>query len=537
MFRLGNSFRALGQFVPRPMSGVWIIVLLLSVTVCGARVATAQSATWAFRKVGTSPPPRSEYAMSESPDGNVLIFGGLGGPNGNTYLNDTWLWDGSTWHNLTSQKPTNNPPARSSASMAYDRAHGQVVLYGGQTQDSPGGTDDTWVFNGSFWKQAASPAFTVDLEPLYGTVMAYDEKVQRIVVFGGVRTGGLLPFHGFPGELFVWDGSKWDYVRRAEIINQVPESPGGSYAHDFSHLIPGRAATLVYYPPGGYLVLTGGAFPPPLVPLELPDPQYFFTWGVDVFFNGNRTLSFDIYVKNLEEDYSLPIDSGATGFWPGGFWPGGARSDAAMSYYPVSGKIIRFGGICDFNSNWYYSFSNAKNPCTGNQLFGTPLDDTKSWPGHALPLPGPGILGSPIYSQEELLSWDWQLVSSHPSARSGARMAYHANTGQLVLFGGVNGANQNLNDTWTWGKQVACLPGDGSTVHVGSTVRCFFAPQTDDVQFSQWTTDGFAPNSSTTLNKTFHTNGPGPASITAAWFDSTGQHTETFNFTIEHPHQ
>jgi len=510
-----------------------MIVLLLSVIVCGAQLATAQSATWTFRKVGTSPPPRSEYAMSESPDGNVLIFGGLGGPNGNTYLNDTWLWDGSTWHDLTSQKSINNPPARSSASMAYDRAHGQVVLYGGQTQDSPGGTDDTWVFNGSFWKQAASPAFTVNLEPLYGTVMAYDEKVQRIVVFGGVRTGGLLPLHGFPEELFVWDGSKWDYVQNTVSPSQAP-----GYSPDF-HLMPGRAAGLVYYPPGGYLVLTGGALPPPL---DTRSPN-IYTYVADVFFKAdvlpikNSTLNSVAYLKNIEGDYSVPFP----GAWAGGFWPGADRSDAAIAYYPVSRKIIRFGGICGPTD--YFVFvkpsETFQRVCTGGQLMGTPLDDTKSWPGHGLPLPDPNNLDffSPLTGDEEDLSWDWQLPSSHPSARSGARMAYHANTGQLVLFGGVDGSYRVLNDTWTWGKQVACLPGDGSTVHVGSTVRCFFAPETDDVQFGQWTADGFAPNSSTTLNKTFHTNGPGAASITATWLDSTGEHSQTFHFAIELPHQ
>jgi hypothetical protein len=118
-------------------------------------------------------------------------------------------------------------------------------------------------------------------------------------------------------------------------------------------------------------------------------------------------------------------------------------------------------------------------------------------------------------------------------------MAYHPNSGRLVLFGGKNSnfkPIQESNETWTWGRQVACLPGDGSTVRVGSTVRCFFEADTDG-QFGYWTTDGFSPESTTILNKTFHTNGPGPASITAVWFDSGVEQSETFNFTVEHPHQ
>ena len=115
-------------------------------------------------------------------------------------------------------------------------------------------------------------------------------------------------------------------------------------------------------------------------------------------------------------------------------------------------------------------------------------------------------------------------------------MAYNANTGRVVLFGGLNPSNQDLDDTWTWGKQVACLPGDGSIVHVGSTVRCFFKEDTG-VHFGYWTTAGFSPNSTITLNKTFHTNGPGAASIIATWFDKAGMQSETFHFTIVHPHE
>ena len=82
-----------------------------------------------------------------------------------------------------------------------------------------------------------------------------------------------------------------------------------------------------------------------------------------------------------------------------------------------------------------------------------------------------------------------------------------------------------------------CVPGDGSIVRVGSTVRCFFFAEGTGVQFSDWRADGFAPESSVRLNKTFHTERPGPASITATWFDSNGGHSETFRFTIKHGHK
>jgi len=43
-------------------------------------------------------------------------------------LGDTWTWDGSTW---TKQTPTASPSARQGASMAYDAATRNIILYGG----------------------------------------------------------------------------------------------------------------------------------------------------------------------------------------------------------------------------------------------------------------------------------------------------------------------------------------------------------------------------------------------------------------------
>jgi hypothetical protein len=73
------------------------------------------------------------------PPGTVVLFGGQGA---NTDLRDTWTWDGSTW---TKQAPTTSPPARIFASMAYDAATRNVVLFGGQNA-GPRSFNDTWTW-------------------------------------------------------------------------------------------------------------------------------------------------------------------------------------------------------------------------------------------------------------------------------------------------------------------------------------------------------------------------------------------------------
>jgi hypothetical protein len=91
--------------------------------------------------------------------------------------------------------------------------------------------------------------------------------------------------------------------------------------------------------------------------------------------------------------------------------PPPARSYLAMTYDPVSGKIIAFGGFDD----------------TGY------LNDTWSFDG---------------------TSWAQIATPSAPPARAAAQMTYDSVTQKVVLFGGFDGTNY-LGDTWLW---------DGSTL-------------------------------------------------------------------------
>ena len=53
----------------------------------------------------------------------------------------TWTWDGSTW---TQQHPATSPSARSGASMAYDAATGNAVMFGGRGDNGFPSTTWTW---------------------------------------------------------------------------------------------------------------------------------------------------------------------------------------------------------------------------------------------------------------------------------------------------------------------------------------------------------------------------------------------------------
>src|SRR5438552_13576370 len=86
--------------------------------------------------------------------------------------------------------------------------------------------------------------------------------------------------------------------------------------------------------------------------------------------------------------------------------PPPARSYLAMTYDPISAKIIAFGG---FDGTGY-------------------LNDTWSFDG---------------------TSWAQIVTPSAPPARAAAQMTYDSVTHKVVLFGGYNGTNY-LGDTWLW---------------------------------------------------------------------------------------
>jgi hypothetical protein len=102
-----------------------------------------------------APSPRDGMAMVYFPPrAEVVLFGGTD-DNGHTY-GDTWAFDQHGWRQLD---PAVAPPARAQFSMAYDPKLGAIVLYGGCTFCGAPGyhlLQDTWAFNGTTWHQLTS---------------------------------------------------------------------------------------------------------------------------------------------------------------------------------------------------------------------------------------------------------------------------------------------------------------------------------------------------------------------------------------------
>ncbi|MCZ7525968.1 MAG: hypothetical protein M5U14_06015 [Acidimicrobiia bacterium] len=158
---------------------------------------TWQDGTWTPR-CGTSEPgatgpcgpgPRVHHALATGPD-NVVLFGGAaeqpGGPI--SAHTDTWLWNGSAWIQVCADGAC-GPAAELAVAMAGDGT--RVVLFGGLDIDGAMHyVDDTWVFDGSTWTQICGTGIGTPCGPSAraGSALAWDG--EQFVLFGGGGLGG-----------------------------------------------------------------------------------------------------------------------------------------------------------------------------------------------------------------------------------------------------------------------------------------------------------------------------------------------------------
>jgi uncharacterized protein (TIGR03437 family) len=332
-------------------------------------VVAAQTApNWTRQIPQNFPLPRSGHAMAyDSAHGQVVLFAG----GGSGVVNDTWVWDGANW---TQKSPQTVPPVRHYHAMVYDAAHGQVVLFGGAVLTLPGqptnAINDTWVWDGSGWTQklpqTSPPA-------RYSHAMAYDAGHGQVVLFGGLDPSG-----NSLNDTWLWDGNNW-----------TQKSPQNSPVARSSHAMAFDSAH-------GQVVLFGGGGA-----ATLPAPFFNDTWVWD---GSNWTQ---------ESPQTSPP----------------ALLYHAMVYDSAHGQVVLFGGLVpslagsqDSNNTWVWDGSN----------------------------------------------WTQESPQNSPSARTSSAMAYDSVHNQVVLFGGLGAVD--LGDTWTWegGALPPTAPSIGSVVSASS---------------------------------------------------------------------
>ncbi len=183
-----------------------------------------------------SPPATIGTQMAFDAATNQLVLFGGGASNYNFDYNDTWLltFHGGTtytWSQVDAKTDPgctldclNSPPDRNVATMAYDTASKQLVLFGGEeSAGEANGQNDTWIWNGTSWQQvddrngadAGCGESRPTLDPCptspparVGTAMAFDPALGQLVLFGGMNHYGSPEYN----DTWTWNGSTWTHV-------------------------------------------------------------------------------------------------------------------------------------------------------------------------------------------------------------------------------------------------------------------------------------------------------------------------------------
>lgn len=139
---------------------------------------------WARAQLtGSLPEPRAKFSMAYTPSNRTaVLFGGQG-------LNDTWVWNGTSWNQGRTDFPT--PPG---GALAYDPMQARILAV------RTGSTVETWELKGGIWTRLVPSGVT----PSTLADVAFDPRRQRL--FG---------FRDSSNESWEWDGTRWGMVAGA----------------------------------------------------------------------------------------------------------------------------------------------------------------------------------------------------------------------------------------------------------------------------------------------------------------------------------
>ena len=225
----------------------------------------AETLGWT-KSSATQPPTRNAVALAyDRMRGRTLMFGGyvVGG-----VTNETWEWDGATWMKLA---PSAAPSARYLHAMAYDDVRHRVILFGGSNGTLSNFLQyDTWSWDGTTWTRVATTGPTA--RQFHS--MAFDRALGRVLLFGGNAGGS-----SYYGDSWSWDGSAW--VNAMPMMSPAPRS-GSSMAADTSQgrllLFGGGGLNMVY---GDTWAWSGGTNWSSLMPATAPAARGGATVAID----------------------------------------------------------------------------------------------------------------------------------------------------------------------------------------------------------------------------------------------------------------
>lgn len=258
-----------------------------------ARAAASPTLAWVLRGGGALP-ALVDPAVAYDPDtSSVVLFGGQ--QPGGSLSAATWVWSGGDWSQVAGPGAAGGPPAREGASMAFDAASHQFILFGGL---GAGGQalGDTWAWNGASWVQL-TPTGAQPPARLDGALAA--DAAGHLVLFGGTATGTAAtpPTTAAPGgsgtappaatgtggtgtaatllgDTWTWDGSTWSSVAApTDPPARTAAAAAWDPVHDQTVLFGGSASTDGTGTPLADTWTWNGAAWSPAAPAASPPPR------------------------------------------------------------------------------------------------------------------------------------------------------------------------------------------------------------------------------------------------------------------------
>lgn len=279
---------------------------------------------------GYSEDPNDSFGASVAYDpllGDLVMYGG--GCN-YCYSNQTWLYNGVGWFDDTILQEflgNGNPPSLIFSSAAWDPQWKGIIVTGGALNLTSLYTDQTWLFNGTWWNETALVnGINSGPDSVHGS-MAYDQAAGGLVYVNGCLDEECLLnfsetyFLGPPGTQWVYEGS-----------GPFNPSFGGSMA---------------YLPTDGDLIYYGGET---------------FSFATDALTSWNYTWvmvgdDFDWVNWSLEsrgDFFGLPL------FYPGGGYGGAMTWDGQINaivlvdgYSSSAEEAVNQTYIMGANLTWY----------------------------------------------------------------------------------------------------------------------------------------------------------------------------------------
>ncbi|MGC2035707.1 MAG: kelch repeat-containing protein [Thermoplasmata archaeon] len=286
--------------------------------------------------------------------------------------------------------------------MAYDARDGYAVLFSGS-----GAKNDTWTFSNGTWTE-----LTLSVAPSQRTYagMTYDMEDHYVLLFGG--------HHGnstYLNDTWKFQGGKWTPIA---AVNAPPPRAYADMTYD--------AATTDHC-----VLLFGGN-------------------TSQAFFGDTWTYAAGVWT-NITPSTRTPTNSPS------------ARAFSSMAYDTKNGYVVLYGGGSHgeaLRDTWKFvdgRWSQLKPAVSPQASYYTMMafNGPSSSTGRYVLLFG-GIANGKAYPYTwEYLLGKWTNISptTSPPARFGASMAYDAQDGYMVLFGGISQPRPGapvLDDTWTF---------------------------------------------------------------------------------------